>query len=244
MKDNFSRQSEAYVKFRPVYPPELYSFIFAQLDRFERAWDIGTGNGQVAGVLAERFLEVYATDISQKQLDQAVRKSNIHYSLQPAETAEFSSDFFDLITVGQAVHWFDHERYYAKVGEVLRPGGILTEFGYSLFRSTPAVNAIMDHFYQDIVGPYWDVERWHIDEGYARIPFPFERIPAPDLYMRYQWTFDHLIGYLSTWSSVQHYIRQNGSDPVALIRKDLEEAWPEGEIISVSFRILLRLGRR
>jgi trans-aconitate methyltransferase len=86
MKDNFSQQSGAYAKFRPVYPAALYDFICSQVNHFERAWDCGTGNGQVAGVLADRFQEVYATDISQKQLNRAIRKGNIHYRLAAAET--------------------------------------------------------------------------------------------------------------------------------------------------------------
>lgn len=242
MKDNFSRQSGAYAKFRPVYPPALYDLIFQQVTQFDRAWDCGTGNGQVAGVLAGRFERVEATDISQQQLDRAVRQPNIHYSCQTAETAVFPNDYFDLITVGQAIHWFDHGRFYARVREVLRTGGILAEFGYQLFRTTEAVDALMDRFYHEIVGPYWDPERKHIDEAYARIPFPFERIPCPELFMSYSWSFQQLIGYLSTWSSVQHYIRERGADPVDLIYEEMKAAWGPGDQ-EVRFRILLRLGR-
>lgn len=244
MKDNFSRQSGAYAKFRPVYPPALYDFIFQQVKDFNRAWDCGTGNGQVAGVLAGRFDEVDATDISQRQLDLAVQKPNIHYSCQAAEHVNFPADHFDLITVGQAIHWFDHERFYPGVKEVLKPGGLIAEFGYQLFRSTVAINEVMDHFYQEIIGPYWDAERRHVDEAYARIPFPFEPIPSPELYMTYSWSFEQMIGYLSSWSSVQHYLRDRQEDPVALIRDELETAWGEkAQEQEIRFRILLRLGR-
>lgn len=244
MKDNFSRQSDAYARFRPVYPPELYQFLFNQVEAFDRAWDCGTGNGQVAAELAGRFREVIATDISPQQLDKAVRKDNIHYRLQAAETADFPATYFDLITVGQAVHWFDHPRYYRKVQSVLRPGGTLAEFGYPLFRSEPGVNRIMDHFYQEIIGPYWDEERRHIDDAYARIPFPLEPVEVPALPMEYFWTFPQLLGYLSSWSSVQHYKNKNGSDPVDLIREELEREWGKERIRPVRFRILLRVGRK
>lgn len=243
MKDNFSHQSGAYAKFRPVYPPELYDFIFQQVVHFDRAWDCGTGNGQVAGVLASHFGSVEATDISQRQLDLAVQMPNIHYSCQAAETANFPQDHFDLITVGQAIHWFDHDRFYPKVKEVLKSGGILAEFGYQLFRSTAAINKVMDYFYQEIIGPYWDGERKHIDDAYFRIPFPFSRIPAPEFFMTYSWSFEQLLGYLSSWSSVQHYLRDKQEDPVALIRDDLMAAWGNKEQ-EVRFRILLRLGKR
>lgn len=242
MKDNFSRQSGAYAKFRPAYPPEFYDFLFGKLTQFDRAWDCGTGNGQVADILATRFQEVQATDISVKQLENAVQRPNIHYSKQAAETADFPADYFDLITVGQAIHWFDHERFYTKVKKVLKPKGILAEFGYQLMRSTPAINAVIDHFYHDLIGPYWDAERKHIDEAYARIPFPFKAIQVPDFYMNYTWSLEQLLGYLSTWSSVQHYLQKKNEDPVALILDELKKAWRGAAQQEIRFRILLRMG--
>ncbi|MEM7040277.1 MAG: SAM-dependent methyltransferase, partial [Bacteroidota bacterium] len=68
MKDNFSHASGNYAKFRPQYPADLYDFIFQHVPDFERAWDCGTGNGQAARALAERFARVEATDISANQL--------------------------------------------------------------------------------------------------------------------------------------------------------------------------------
>ncbi|MCB0629528.1 MAG: class I SAM-dependent methyltransferase [Saprospiraceae bacterium] len=255
MKDNFSTQSEAYAKFRPVYPPALYEAIYQWVNGFERAWDCATGNGQVARALAKRFKDVQATDISRQQLEKAEPADNIVYSVQPAETADFPAGHFDLITVGQAIHWFDHQRWYEKVVYCLRPDGILAEFGYPLFRMDETINPIIDRFYHDIVGPYWDTERRHLDDAFARIPFPLERLATPQLNMDYQWTFEQTLGYFSSWSSVQHYKRKHGSDPVELIRAELERAWLGSEQKrkkdladmntkkTASFHILLRIGR-
>ena len=243
MKDNFSRQSDAYAKFRPVYTSELYQIIFQQISVFGRVWDCGTGNGQVAAELAGQFEEVQATDISQKQLDKAVKKENIHYSLQAAETASFQENYFDLITVGQAIHWFDHDRFYEKVRSCLKPQGVLAVFGYQLFRMSEGLNQVIDRFYYDIVGPYWDPERRHIDNAYANIPFPFQLIPTSALQMEYDWTFDQTLGYLSSWSSVQHFKQKEGRDPVDLIRNDLENAWGDVAKQTATFNILLRLGK-
>ena len=242
MKDNFSKQSGAYSKFRPVYPDTLYACLYEQVNIFERAWDCGTGNGQVAGILADQFQDVEATDISQKQLDRAKQKDNIHYSLQAAETALFPPNHFDLITVGQAIHWFDHDRFYTKVKDCLRPNGLLAEFGYQLFRVDETVNRVIDYFDRDLIGPYWDAERRHIDEAYATIPFPFASIATPNLSMQYEWSLEQTIGYLTTWSSVQHYRKAKGHDPVELIRERLTQAWGESAMKTINFRILLRLG--
>jgi len=121
MKDNFSTQSDDYAKFRPVYPRELIDYLLSLTDTHETCWDCGTGNGQLAVKLAGHFDKIFATDISEKQLSNATHKPNIAYSKQPAEQTNFPDRSFDLITVAQAAHWFDHERFNREVKRVLKP---------------------------------------------------------------------------------------------------------------------------
>jgi 2-polyprenyl-3-methyl-5-hydroxy-6-metoxy-1,4-benzoquinol methylase len=113
-KDLFSTQANVYAAFRPTYPKELYDFIFDRVETKRKAWDCATGNGQVAGYLANHFDSVYATDISQQQLDNAIKKDNVIYSISGAEKTSFEDQQFDLITVAQALHWLDRERFTTK----------------------------------------------------------------------------------------------------------------------------------
>src|SRR6185503_9076126 len=132
MKDNFSLQSYQYAKFRPTYPKELYDFLLSLVETREVAWDCGTGNGQVANELAKYFKQVYATDISEKQIQQAVKKDNIFYKVESAENTSFPANEFDLITVAQAIHWFSFDEFYNEVNRTIKPGGILAVIGYGL----------------------------------------------------------------------------------------------------------------
>ncbi len=104
MKDNFSIQADVYAKYRPDYPKELFDFILSHIHSKGIAWDCATGNGQTAKELAKHFEKVYATDISQKQLDNAEQASNIFYSIQAAEQTNFPANSFDLVSVSQALH--------------------------------------------------------------------------------------------------------------------------------------------
>ncbi|HMJ47429.1 MAG TPA: methyltransferase domain-containing protein, partial [Ferruginibacter sp.] len=79
MKDYFSKQSEDYAKFRPVYPVQLFDHILEFVNHRKLAWDCGTGNGQTAATLAGYFQNVYATDISANQVSHAIKKNNIRY---------------------------------------------------------------------------------------------------------------------------------------------------------------------
>lgn len=243
MKDNFSTRADKYAQFRPSYPDALFHYLLSLVPGKENAWDCGTGNGQVAQRLAGVFQTVYATDISAQQLDNAVVLPNIRYSLQPAEKTDFSDHIFDLITVAQAIHWFDFDAFYAEAQRTLKPRGILAVIGYNLPRFTSAIDAVIAGFYRDVVGPFWDKERRYIDEQYRTIPFPYADLPAPSFTIDVQWTFDHLIGYLQTWSAVKHYQKQRTEDPLVLIEPRLKEAWGHADQLSGHFPILLRVAR-
>jgi ubiquinone/menaquinone biosynthesis C-methylase UbiE len=232
MKDNFSQDSKQYAQFRPRYPKDLFDHLLSLVKEKNTAWDCGTGNGQVAGVLADHFTNVYATDISQQQINEAIKLPNIFYSVQPAEKTSFHEKEFDLITVAQAIHWFRFDDFYAEVKRTLKPGGIIAVIGYGPIQTIKPLQEIIDHFYKNIIGSYWDAERHYIDELYQTIPFPFEEITMPVFTMSYQWTLVQLTGYLGTWSAVKHYIKQHQTDPVALIQKELSGAWPATPSIS------------
>jgi SAM-dependent methyltransferase len=243
VKDNFTIQSGLYARYRPVYPPTLYTFLLSLITEKQAAWDCGTGNGQVATELSSHFQKVFATDISEQQIINAVKKDNIFYSVQRAETTSFPNHSFDLITVAQAIHWFDFDLFYKEVLRTIKPGGILAVIGYGLFTADKETDQLLNDFYHHIIGPYWDEERKYIDENYQTIPFPFTTIPSPDFTINYEWSLGDLTGYLETWSAVQHYIKANNQNPVELIKDKLENLWPEGSVKPIRFPVLLKLAR-
>jgi SAM-dependent methyltransferase len=242
-KDNFSRQAGNYARYRPLYPDALYDFLFSLIPAREAAWDAGTGNGQVAVQLANSFRHVYATDISAKQLAKAAPCNNVTYRTGRAESTGFPDGTFDLVTVAQALHWFDFGAFYAEVARVARPGAVLAAWGYNLLRIEPAVDALVRELYHAVVGPYWDAERRHVEASYATVPFPFPELPAPPLQMVTRWQREGLLGYLNTWSAVQGYVQAHGRNPVETLRPRLKALWPADETREVQFPLFLRVGR-
>jgi SAM-dependent methyltransferase len=242
IKDLFSAQSATYATYRPVYPDSLYDFIYDKCRHYHTAWDCGTGNGQVANRLAEKFDQVYATDISTDQIGNAIPKNNIAYIVCRAENTPLEANRIDLITVGTALHWFDFDNFYAEVKRVAKPGAFIAAWCYAPFRSIPEIDNILDHFYTHIVGDYWDAERKYVDEKYKTIPFPFEEIASPAINIQAHWTRDQFIGFLNSWSSVQHYIKKNGENPVDLIAPGIMKNWAEEEIKEIRFPLFMRTG--
>ncbi|HXS35130.1 MAG TPA: class I SAM-dependent methyltransferase [Flavipsychrobacter sp.] len=243
VQDNFSGQAGVYAKFRPVAPDELYQFLFDKVPGFDAAWDCGTGNGQAANKIAERFKVVYATDISEQQLNNAIKRDNIIYKVERAEKASFPDNSFDLITVAQAIHWFDFEQFYNEVKRVGKPESIIAVWTYKLLYTNSLIDVILDDFYSNLLGPYWDKERKYVDDEYKTIPFPFEEIATPKFEIKANWQLTNLIGYLNSWSSVQHYIKKEGVDPVQLYLPKFKEHWNDHEIKQITFPLFLRAGR-
>ena len=242
MKDFFSSQSKVYAAFRPPYPKDLYKFIFRHLPDKKVAWDCATGNGQVAHYLASYFKEVYATDISQQQLDHAVREKNIFYSKCPAEKTGFRDNQFSLITIAQALHWFDQRLFFEEARRVAKPNAIVAAWGYGLLNIDPVIDGLIMEFYKDKVGPYWDEARKLVETEYRSVDFPFDEIKAPSFSIKVQWTIDQLAGYLSSWSATQKYVAERGHDPVSPFIKTLQKHWPTTER-AASFPIFTRMGR-
>lgn len=241
--DNFSTQSDRYAKYRPTYPSIFFEYLNSMLPNKQNAWDCGTGNGQVAYELSKTFDKVFATDISQSQIDNAVQTNNILYSVQPAEKTSFENQLFDLVIIAQAIHWFDFEKFYAEVRRTAKENALICVVGYSLVEISEQIDDIITDFYTNVIGSYWDKERKYIDQNYTTIPFPFTEIPTPSFVNKMNWTSEHLIGYLNTWSAVKHFITRNGYNPVDKLQNEIERHWHKDDVKEVTFPLLLRIGK-
>ncbi|WP_436898427.1 class I SAM-dependent methyltransferase [Acinetobacter gyllenbergii] len=240
MKDLFSEHSELYQQARPTYPQSLVNSLIEQLNGFACAWDCGAGSGQLTQLIAPYFQQVVATDLSQNQLDQAPALPNVQYLQQAAEQPVFADHSFDLITVAQAIHWFDFEKFYAEVKRTLKADGLVAVIGYGLIQlDDTELNQRIDQLYHHTLKGFWDAERRYIDELYQTIPFPFEEIAMPQFQIDLGWSGVQLWDYLNTWSAVKHYQDQQHVSPLAGLQDILQIQQP----IGIRFPILLRVGR-
>ncbi len=242
-KDLFSRDSSSYAKFRPSYPRELIAWV-AGLPRGRRlAWDCATGNGQAAALLAGYFDRVVATDASRAQLRAATRTSRVAYAAGLAEQVPLAAGQVDLVTVAQALHWFDLPRFFAELDRITAPGAALAIWGYARLRASPDLDAAIDRFHDETVGPYWSTERKLVDEGYRSFQLPMVEVPAPPLAIEATLTLAELLGYLRTWSAVGKYHSVHGSDPVTALEPELAACWGAAAARRVAWPLFIRAGR-
>ncbi len=243
-KDLFSDQSKSYALHRPVYPEELFNYIISFVKEKNTAWDCATGNGQSAIPLSHHFQKVFASDISPKQLEQAPAKENIEYVVCTAEETVFSDNSFDLITCSQAYHWLKWKKFHKEVTRVGKANSIVAVWMYDLVSSKEEkLNELISHFYTNITGPYWDVERKHVDDHYANLPFDFELLPSKKFAIETNYTKEQLLGYFFSWSATQNFIKSNSYSPIEQIKNDLYQLWPQDESMPFHFPLILKLGR-
>lgn len=224
-RDYFSERAAEYARFRPRYPAELFRGLADLAPGPRLAWDCGTGNGQAAVGLAAHFRRVIATDASAQQLAHAERHPRVTYARSLETRSGLASATVDLVTVAQALHWFDVNAFFAELRRVLRPAGVVAVWCYDLARVSPEIDRLIDRFAHETVGPHWAPERRHVRAGYQDLPFPFEERPFPHCSMQWELTLGELAGYLDTWSAVRRYRQAVGTDPLPPLIAAISPLW-------------------
>ncbi len=243
--DYFSGVAAAYASCRPAYPAALFDYLATLPARRELAWDCGAGSGQASVPLAARFQRVVATDSSAAQLAAAPPHARITCRVAPAGASGLGDDEVDLVVAAQALHWFDLDAFYAEVERVLRGDGYLAVWTYGLQSAGDAtIDALLQRFYRDTLGPYWLPERRHVDRGYRSLRFPYRERDSPAFAMEARWTANDLLGYVRTWSAVSAFIAARGGDPVDALAPELKACWGTDAIRLVAWPLTLRVGRR
>ena len=129
---DWGKTSEAYAKFRDIYPEEFYQKIAARglCVKGQKVLDLGTGTGVLPRNMYRYGAEWIGTDISPEQVEQAKRLAveagmNIGFKAVSAEKIDFPSESFDVFTACQCFFYFDHARVAPEFHRILKKDGKL-----------------------------------------------------------------------------------------------------------------------
>lgn len=217
-----------YAAHRPTYPRELADVLFDAAPDNRCAVDVGCGTGQLTVLLAEKFERVVGVDPSQDQIANATAATNVDYRVSAAEALDVPDASTSLITVAQAAHWFDLPAFYREVRRIAIPDAALALITYGVVQLDDDLVDRFDRFFRDEIGPYWPPERRHVDNGYADLDFPFDRIDAPSVAIVRSWTAAEFAGYLGTWSAVRRARDAGRADVLEHAVDELAEFWGDG----------------
>lgn len=186
-----SFDAAAYLACRPTYGSPAASPFYKLTYRYHarrggslgRALDVGCGPGFIAQQLAAQFERVTAVDPSAKMVavglqPEAAGRAPIDYHVGSAEDLSMlEASSVDLVTAGQAAHWFTYPDVWEELGRVLRPRGTVAFWGYGEYHlpaypsASPLITAFMRS--SEGLGPYWQQPGRAIVESLLDpVPFP------------------------------------------------------------------------
>lgn len=240
----FAEQADIYAEYRPEYSTDLFEFLSSLLNEHEYAWDCGTGNGQVTSHLRKNFKQIIATDSSYEQLLKAPNYNNVNFTVANAETAPLNDSSINLVTVAEAIHWFNINLFFKEVQRILKPNGIVAVWCYKLAPICPAVQEVVKFYDTNILAQHWPRQVQTINECYRNIPFPFDEIKAPQFFLKKEWNLESFIGYMDTWSAAQQFRNKKGYNATINIKSDLEQQWGDPtQKREICWPIHIRVGR-
>ncbi|WP_051581049.1 class I SAM-dependent methyltransferase [Pseudonocardia acaciae] len=124
---SFGTVAQAYSEYRPNYPDTAIDWALAPLAAPMHVLDLAAGTGKLTASLVRRpGTTVTAVEPDPNML--AVLRAELPEVAAVPGTAEqipLPDDSVHAVLVGQAFHWFDHERALTEIARVLRPGGVV-----------------------------------------------------------------------------------------------------------------------
>ncbi|MBS1794278.1 MAG: class I SAM-dependent methyltransferase [Acidobacteria bacterium] len=144
--------------------PRFHAFAVERIARFleiekplGRALDVGCGTGLSTRALRAIAERAAGVDLSVEMLAQAERTENVEYAAASAERLPFGAGVFDLITISQAIHWLDREKFFDEAGRVLKPGAPVVAY---------------DNYFQGRMTGEPRFEQWYRGEFLVDFPVP------------------------------------------------------------------------
>jgi len=128
-KLRFSSRVENYVKYRPGYPLAIIDFLKEKKILLNNSIvaDIGSGTGILSELLLRSGYKVYGiepnTDMRKTAEQLLCNYENFISVNGTAENTTLSGESVNVITAGQAFHWFDVEKAKIEFKRILKPLG-------------------------------------------------------------------------------------------------------------------------
>ncbi|MFJ9339146.1 class I SAM-dependent methyltransferase [Streptomyces sp. NPDC101733] len=140
---SFGAMADAYERFRPGYPPELFDRVTAYAGHpLRTALEIGAGTGKASRLFAGRGLTLTVTEPDAAMLAELRRHVPADVRTRRAAFEELRpapGEAYGLVYAAASLHWTDPEGRWPRVAALLEPGGVFASFGGPVRLADPEV---------------------------------------------------------------------------------------------------------
>jgi ubiquinone/menaquinone biosynthesis C-methylase UbiE len=242
--ERFSRKAEAYAKYRPTYPKEIIGILNSQI-KFSKdriVADVGSGTGILSRIFLDNGNFVYGIEPNNEMrsfAEKDLTKYPKFVSLNRlAENTGLPNLSVDLVTAGQALHWFDREKARLEFFRILKPGGYVM----IIYNERKKQDGMMDDYdaivdrnaskseAPDIDAPY--LEKFFASKDYKEYTVSNEQILD----------FEGLVGRASSASYLPSK-DDPGFDSLVKDLKKLFDSYQKNGSITLQYQTILFLGQ-
>lgn len=175
-RDRFSSRVENYIKYRPGYPIGVIETLRDQcgLETGNFVADVGSGTGLLARLFLDFGCHVYGVEPN-SDMRAAGERLLAHYRLftsvdGSAEATGLPTASMDLVTAGQAFHWFDPPRAREEFRRILKPAGwVALVWNERRLQSSPFLRAY-EELLQKYGTDYNQINHRNVEENPETIP--------------------------------------------------------------------------
>ena len=230
MRNYFDSREAAgrYSVARPYFHPLVIGKIkgFLRLDEpVPLALDVACGTGQSTMALKEIAKEIVGVDSSEEMLARAPRDGRIRYVRASAEDLPFADQSFDMITVSEALHWFDRDPFLGEASRVLRPSGWLivydSRFGGGMKENLKYKKWVEEEYFIRYPAPPRNKDPLTEDEARKH---GFALVGHEDYTYEVSFSLEELVNYMMSHSSVLAVIGEEGRENQEVVREWLTDA--------------------
>ncbi len=138
---SFGATAEAYERFRPGYPEELFDVVRAYAGRpLRTALEIGAGTGKATRLFAGHGVTVTATEPDTAMLAELRKTAPANVTTVRAAFEELKpGETYGLVYAAAALHWTRPEGRWPRVAALLEPEGVFASFGGQVHPADPVV---------------------------------------------------------------------------------------------------------
>lgn len=245
--ERFSDRVADYVRYRPGYPPELLECLQRNCG-LRPQWvvaDVGSGTGLLAKIFLENGNRVFGIEpnAAMRAAGEEFLRGLDQFTSQEgrAEATGLPARSVDLITAGQAFHWFDRRRARAEFERILKPGGWVALVWNERLTSTPFL-ADYEQLLHRYSPDYLKVDHRNVEETALDEFFHPGRLRQDTFFMRQQFDWEGVQGrWLS--SSYVPAAGQPGHDEMRSELKTIFSRYQQDGLVDWEYKTRVYYGR-